>query len=567
MKPLKLNVILSALFFVHFIFSCSPKEQTNNTETTENTTATEKTDKADNTLVSEKTPLPDYYLENAYVTNSLSPIANHGIKQLFDGDENTYWATPKGSGPDEGVMIYLGENSNAIAFRIIQPTAPAFSAIQVIQVYGNGRSLGEFDVDEPIYIDNGPKITTLFIKILRTADLNKLETVDEATGKNRTFETFDTNKSVAISEIEFLGTNDKPLNIAAPIRFQANVSASSTLEPVSAYNVMQLFDAKRDFAWAEGDNGTGVGQQITFEFDKQREITHLLLANGYQRSEQHFFGNGRAKTITVTDDSQTKQTLQLTDAQGTQLIALNKPLKTKTLKMVFDDIYKGTKYTDMVVSELAFKANGQVFMPDNQTITQDIVTATYNLAKNTPLENVLDKRFKNTSYDANTGQYHNNTIILRSDRTFVVYDISKIAGESDTETEIVSEGNWEMQKSDANKVTIRVFGKLVNRSLNFDPYIGQTSENAVRIFQDQLTITPNTIQGQRFLGKFNTKPTAQYFVNPLQLDSTFDIQMPYATAQNFTNVVLYPCAKCLLRFPVAEALVKANTELKKKATA
>ncbi len=51
-------------------------------------------------------------------------------------------------------------------------------------------------------------------------------------------------------------------------------------------------------------------------------------------------------------------------------------------------------------------------------------------------------------------------------------------------------------------------------------------------------------------------------IDILQLDSTFVLDVKYATTDNFTQQVLYPCQRCLLRKEVAIALVKAHQTFK-----
>ena len=53
-------------------------------------------------------------------------------------------------------------------------------------------------------------------------------------------------------------------------------------------------------------------------------------------------------------------------------------------------------------------------------------------------------------------------------------------------------------------------------------------------------------------------------VDVLQLDSTFVLDVKYATTDNFTKQVLYPCQRCLLRKEVAIALVKVHTSVKRQ---
>ena len=50
----------------------------------------------------------------------------------------------------------------------------------------------------------------------------------------------------------------------------------------------------------------------------------------------------------------------------------------------------------------------------------------------------------------------------------------------------------------------------------------------------------------------------------VRLDSSFRVDIPYATDSNFTKTTLYPCNKCVIRYKVALALIKANDILKEK---
>jgi len=58
--------------------------------------------------------------------------------------------------------------------------------------------------------------------------------------------------------------------------------------------------------------------------------------------------------------------------------------------------------------------------------------------------------------------------------------------------------------------------------------------------------------------------TDDSLVELIRLDSSFLVDMPYATDSNFTKTKLYPCNKCVIRYKVALALIKANNILKEK---
>ena len=51
-------------------------------------------------------------------------------------------------------------------------------------------------------------------------------------------------------------------------------------------------------------------------------------------------------------------------------------------------------------------------------------------------------------------------------------------------------------------------------------------------------------------------------VEVISLDSTFVLDIKYATTDNFTEKQMYDCGKCYLREPVAQLLIQAHKELK-----
>ncbi|WP_236979049.1 D-alanyl-D-alanine dipeptidase [Membranihabitans maritimus] len=58
------------------------------------------------------------------------------------------------------------------------------------------------------------------------------------------------------------------------------------------------------------------------------------------------------------------------------------------------------------------------------------------------------------------------------------------------------------------------------------------------------------------------KATASKFVNVQELDPTIELDIRYATTNNFTNKQMYDCGKCYLREEVAEKMVLANKEFR-----
>ncbi len=91
--------------------------------------------------------------------------------------------------------------------------------------------------------------------------------------------------------------------------------------------------------------------------------------------------------------------------------------------------------------------------------------------------------------------------------------------------------------------------------------------------------TKNTLPARKVINKKITKPKIKIVIPKLLdtltanfkdsdlVDATlfsdeFLFKIRYATKDNFVDTILYPCAKCLLRYQVLKDLLKAQTEFK-----
>jgi zinc D-Ala-D-Ala dipeptidase len=89
--------------------------------------------------------------------------------------------------------------------------------------------------------------------------------------------------------------------------------------------------------------------------------------------------------------------------------------------------------------------------------------------------------------------------------------------------------------------------------------LDQTSASSL---QSSALITPDTIQPGK---RANKKQGAlKGFRDMQQLDSSIQIDIKYATTDNFTHSQIYDCPRCFLRPDAAEAIVKAHQNLQKK---
>ncbi len=147
---------------------------------------------------------------------------------------------------------------------------------------------------------------------------------------------------------------NKPLDIKPPLSVPGTVTVSSTLDPAEAYHKSYLFDKRLDFGWVEGAKGLGIGESIQVNFSEPQRIEGIEIWNGYQRSNDHFRKNARLKKLQIRVEGYPPQELSLKDTMQPQSLRLAEPITGKkvTLKILY--AYKGSKYEDLVISELRF---------------------------------------------------------------------------------------------------------------------------------------------------------------------------------------------------------------------
>ncbi|HJN72329.1 MAG TPA: discoidin domain-containing protein [Myxococcota bacterium] len=146
----------------------------------------------------------------------------------------------------------------------------------------------------------------------------------------------------------------------------SSVTASRTLpddEGVS-YAEQNTQDHKQSTVWVEGDtSGSGLGDWIQFDFDGEVTLTSFRVWNGNFYSYDFWNRHNRIKELELEFSDGTKQVITLTDEMAPELVTLEKPVKTSSVKMKIKGIYRGSTFNDTVISEVIFfdqRSDGRV---------------------------------------------------------------------------------------------------------------------------------------------------------------------------------------------------------------
>ena len=137
-------------------------------------------------------------------------------------------------------------------------------------------------------------------------------------------------------------------------------TASSTLPPDknNRYDVGNLNDDDWQNAWAEGAPGPGRGEWIKIRPEVPKPLAAIKLRSGYSKSKELFFANARPKTVKVELNGEYSFTAELPKPIEREwrhwhripVHGYNKPVKT--VKLTFEDVWKGTRYDDLCISGL-----------------------------------------------------------------------------------------------------------------------------------------------------------------------------------------------------------------------
>lgn len=436
---------------------------------------------------------PGAFIELCYATSVNMPEDQFGPENVFDNDPSTSWVTMPGAGPGEGLFFSfeIPIHIDSISMRSL-PGSNSIEELTSVQLYINGVSGPYYNMhwEETVPIDR--KVKSLFIRITGT----------EYFGNEVPWNgiSYNGSLSVGISEVNlFVKSKDGqgvPLQIQPITKSSGSIQASSSLDPVEAYNPDFLFDSRSDFGWSDGNTeSSGQGENLSFHFDQSQRIEKIKIWNGYHRSQTHFEQNERVASFSFGPEGEDGSVYPISDTMVPQVITLETPLEGQNFSLNILDVYEGATYKDLVISELRFfdgndwfqLQSGEGEIRKNQLLEW---------AQNTDAGVFIDRQvYAETWTQEGMGIQH---FILRSNGSFIIWKQLDLDDASET---MYADGNWQI--IDDNSV--RIFGKLHRIGSYwddaYDPYSGvippaDVELDRITIFTDILQFDGETISSQ-----------------------------------------------------------------------
>lgn len=138
------------------------------------------------------------------------------------------------------------------------------------------------------------------------------------------------------------------------------VTASSTLPAdgdlrYEADQVKELWD---EGAWSEGAAGPGIGQWLEFKPQVPKPLKAIEIYPGYAKDDALFAANARPKKVLIRINDEEEFTADVPDRNEPfriEVVGSGKPVKT--MRMTFQDVWKGSKHEDLCVSGVALEVS------------------------------------------------------------------------------------------------------------------------------------------------------------------------------------------------------------------
>ena len=133
-------------------------------------------------------------------------------------------------------------------------------------------------------------------------------------------------------------------------------SASSVLEEnLARYGAMNTIDNNSQTAWAEGAEGYGIDEWIQIERDGLVDIYGILIENGYHKSGETYYNNGKLKKFRL-DFSQDRYIYYEVDENKTDpyyiRLFFDRPVSTDFIRLTILDVFEGSKYEDTCITDI-----------------------------------------------------------------------------------------------------------------------------------------------------------------------------------------------------------------------
>ncbi|MBW3615205.1 MAG: hypothetical protein KY439_07855 [Actinobacteria bacterium] len=137
-----------------------------------------------------------------------------------------------------------------------------------------------------------------------------------------------------------------------------NAVAVSASSAIPGHEAALANDLGSNTYWAEGAEGEGVGQTLSFTFENKVDLTKVIVSSGAADSSDNFLKQPRPKRLHLTFDNGGSTDILLKDQFKPQGFNLKGAKGVSTVIISISEVYKGQVGSDTAIAEVEFKKKG-----------------------------------------------------------------------------------------------------------------------------------------------------------------------------------------------------------------
>ena len=143
-------------------------------------------------------------------------------------------------------------------------------------------------------------------------------------------------------------------NATVPIVIAGAYHSSADQEGNYVHSAKLTVDGDTKTCWSEGVKGYGIGENIEIHFTGTCKVSGMNIWIGHQKNESLFYQNGRPVALRVVGSDGSSEVYNLKDIFGVQRVEFKQPINVNKVKLVVEQIAKGSKYEDTCIAEVKF---------------------------------------------------------------------------------------------------------------------------------------------------------------------------------------------------------------------
>ena len=129
-------------------------------------------------------------------------------------------------------------------------------------------------------------------------------------------------------------------------------SASSVIQQTKVDNYpIYLFDNDELTSWQEGVDGSGLGEYVIFQFDREYTVTAMSFKLGNWKDDRYYYGNNRPSRLQVETQANV-WTIPFADERQEFFVKFTSPVPVSQLKVVIQDVWRGTQWDDTPITDI-----------------------------------------------------------------------------------------------------------------------------------------------------------------------------------------------------------------------